>query len=159
MQLHQGDFSTEELAKYGNEYYVGVGFEGGALLVLLPTTRWWSNIDNIAQIKLVTCLSAAGGQDELPLPLRKCIRDTAAKLATVTKAISTSLGVPITIEVDHKEWHSILAEAGSDQKDRFPGRKRPLCLRIQSSERFLPCRVPVELLRGAEHPIHQDLSW
>lgn len=56
VELVQGVFTAEQQKKYGNKGYVGISFENGALTVMVPTKRFWSNMDEIKEIKVDTML-------------------------------------------------------------------------------------------------------
>jgi hypothetical protein len=134
LQIVPGELPKELCAKCGGDYYVGLTFENGDVTILVPSKRYWQNIDNISQLKTIDILAAtasapsggSGGVASLPLPVRKYIRDSEAKVAAAMKKISTALGVAVTLDMDYAAWHAMLAEANSSVKEQFPGMTRRL---------------------------------
>jgi hypothetical protein len=43
----KGSFSADDKKKYGNDSYIGLSFEGGDIVIVIPSSNFWCNMDNI----------------------------------------------------------------------------------------------------------------
>ena len=110
-----------------SEGYQQVLIENGILVIQCKPERFWTNIGNIASLKVETIIPSSGKKEYippkipllrlgLPFTLQKNIRDYEPKMKNHLKKISEHLGKEITFETN---WADIYAVVDKSYKERL----------------------------------------